>query len=126
VLPSPSVFGYAAALAAYRDADAWLQAQLAYLRANRDLVEKCVGGLPGVSVAHVEATYLAWIDCSGLGSENPHELFLKNGVALSPGTQFGDSRFVRLNFGTRRALLLQALDRMSVAVRTSSRRSPTG
>jgi len=120
VLPSPSVFGYVAALAALRDGDAWLQAQIAYLRANRDLVERKIG-LP---MAHVEATYLAWIDCSPLGLENAYEFFLKNGVALSPGAQFGEPRFVRLNFGTQRKLLEEALQRMSAAIRTSSRPSP--
>jgi cystathionine beta-lyase len=112
VLPSPSAFGYVAALAALRDGDAWLQAQIAYLRANRDLVEQKLK-LP---MAHVEATYLAWIDCSPLGLENAFEFFLKNGVALSPGAQFGDSRFVRLNFGTQRARLEAALERMTGAV----------
>lgn len=112
VLPSPSVFGYIAALAAYRGADAWLAAQIAYLRANRDRVEAKLT-LP---MAHVEAGYLAWIDCSPLGLENPFEFFLKNGVALSPGSQFGDGRFVRLNFGTQRARLDAALERMSGAV----------
>lgn len=113
VLPSPSVFGYAAALAAYRDGDAWLQAQIAYLRANRAMVEEQIG-LP---MARVEATYLAWIDCAPLGVEDPHRLFLEGGVALSPGAQFGDPRFVRLNFGTQRARLAEALRRMSEAVR---------
>ncbi len=112
VLPSPSVFGYLAALAAYRGGDAWLEAQVAYLRANRDRVEEKLA-LP---MAHVEAGYLAWIDCSPLGLENAFEFFLKNGVALSPGSQFGDSRFVRLNFGTQRARLDAALERMGGAL----------
>src|SRR5262249_35736548 len=62
VLPSPSVFGYAATLAALRDGDAWLAAQIEYLRGNRDLVQR---ELP-LPIAPVQATYLAWIDCSAL------------------------------------------------------------
>ena len=111
VLHSPSVFGYVATLAAFRDGDAWLAAQLEYLRGNRDRVER---GL-GLPMAHVEATYLAWIDCSGLGVDNPYEYFLEHGVALSPGAQFGDARFVRLNFATQRARLDVALKRMRAA-----------
>lgn len=118
VMPSSGVFGYVAALAAYREGDAWLQAQLDYLRGNRDLVEKTIG-LP---MAHVEATYLAWIDCSGLGLEDPHAHFLKAGVALSPGSQFGEPGFVRLNFGTQRAVLEKALER----IRNASTPSPRG
>jgi cystathionine beta-lyase len=119
-IPLPSVFGYAAALAAYRDGDAWLDAQVRYLRANRDLVESELRSLQGLSMAHVEATYLAWIDCSRLGVKDPHRHFLDHGVALSPGSQFGDERFVRLNFGTQRSRLAEALARIRAA---ASRRS---
>ena len=116
VLPSCSVFGYEASLAAYEgncgEGDAWLAAQNEYLRGNRDLVASQIG-LP---MARVEATYLAWIDCSGLKSADAHALFLEHGVALSPGAQFGDPRFVRLNFGTQRARLREALARMRAAI----------
>jgi len=98
VLPSPSVFGYAATLAALREGDAWLAAQLEYLRGNRDLVAR---ELP-LPMAPVQATYLAWIDCTELPVADAHEHFLRHGVALSPGAQFGAPRFVRLNFGTQR------------------------
>ena len=110
VLPSPSVFGYEATLAALRDGDAWLAAQIRYLRGNRDLVE---AELP-LPTAHVQATYLAWIDARAV--RDPHDLFLRHGVALSPGEQFGAPGFVRLNFGTQRAHLRQALQRMRSAL----------
>jgi cysteine-S-conjugate beta-lyase len=122
VLPSPSVFGYAATLAAYRDGDAWLAAQLDYLRGNRDLVGKTIAALPGLALAHVEATYLAWIDCAALGMKDAHGHFLEHGVGLSPGEQFGQPGFVRLNFGTQRKRLEQALER----IRTASTPSPRG
>jgi cysteine-S-conjugate beta-lyase len=115
VLPSPSVFGYAATLAALREGGAWLEAELAYLRANRDLVEH---ELP-LPIAHVQATYLAWIDCARLAPGDPYELFLRHGVALSPGAQFGAPRFVRLNFGTQRSRLAEALRRMHRALGSS-------
>ena len=118
VLPSPSVFGYVAALAALRHGEEWLAAQLDYLRGNRDLVEREIG-LP---MAHVEATFLAWIDASGLGVKDAQAHFLEHGVALSPGSQFGDARFVRLNFGTQRSRLQEALKR----IRSASRQSPRG
>ena len=119
-LHDASVFGYEGALAAYRDCDGWLQAQLAYLAANRDLVERELASMPGLALAHVEATYLAWIDASGTGAAEPFKLFLEGGVALSPGAQFGDPRFMRLNFGTQRARLAEALARMRRALSRSS------
>jgi len=111
VLSSPSVFGYAATLAALREGGGWLAAQNEYLRRNRDLVASSLD-LP---MARVEATYLAWIDCRAAGGD-PHALFLRHGVALSPGEQFGAAGFVRLNFGTQRARLAEALRRMRQAL----------
>jgi cysteine-S-conjugate beta-lyase len=108
----PSVFGYEASLAAYRECGDWLEAQMEYLRGNRDLVEREIAAMPGLQMAHVEATYLAWIDVSGLGVGDPYQHFLRYGVALSPGAQFGAPGFVRLNFGTQRARLSEALGRM--------------
>ncbi len=118
----PSVLGYVGALAAYRHCDDWLAAQLRYLAANRDLVEQAIGGMQPLSMAHVEATYLAWIDCSRLGLHDPQELFLAHGVALSPGAQFGAPGFVRLNFGTQRVRLRSALERMASAVSSTRAR----
>ncbi len=112
ILPMPSVLGYAGALAALQEGGEWLAALIAYLRANRDLVERAVASMPGLRMAHVEATYLAWIDCSEAAMADPHAHFLARGVALSPGSQFGDRRFVRLNFGTQRSRLVSALERM--------------
>jgi len=113
---SPSVLGLAATLAALTEGDAWLAAQLDYLRANRDFLESNID-LP---MAHVEATYLAWIDCSSL--EHAAELFLKNGVSVYPGAQFGDPEFIRLNFGTQRKVLEEALRR----IKNASTPSPRG
>lgn len=117
-----SLAGYEAALAAYREGDAWLAAQLDYLRGNRGLVEAVVANLPGVETAHLEATYLSWIDCSGLGVADPHALFLEHGLGLSPGADFGARQFVRFNFGTQRKLLASALERFERAVRDVGKR----
>ena len=116
VVGSPSVFGLAATLAALKEGDAWLAAQIEYLRGNRDLVEKTIG----FPMAHVEATYLAWIDCSSLA--DAADLFLQHGVAVYPGTQFGEPGFIRLNFGTQRKMLEEAMRR----IKSASRPSPRG
>ena len=111
-----SLFAYEAAVAAYREGDPWLRAKLDYLRGNRDSVESTVARLPGVTTAHLEATYLSWIDCSGLNVADPQAHFLKHGLGLSPGADFGAPRFVRLNFGTQRKVLEEAMRRLEKAV----------
>ena len=71
---------------------------------------------PGVKLANHQATYLAWIDVSALGLADPIAFFEQAGVGLSPGAQFGDGQFVRLNFGCTRARLTDALARMERAI----------
>jgi cystathionine beta-lyase len=114
--PSVNALGFTAALAAYRDGGAWHAALLDYLRGNRDLVEQRIAALPGVSMHHVEATYLAWIDARELGVADPQRFFEQAGLGFSDGKDFGAPGFVRLNFGCRRALLETALDRMALAL----------
>jgi bifunctional pyridoxal-dependent enzyme with beta-cystathionase and maltose regulon repressor activities len=113
VLPSPSVLGYVATLAALRHGAPWLAAQVEYLRGNRDLVQSTLS-LP---MAPVQATYLAWIDARTV--KDAYEQFLRHGVALSPGEQYGAPGYVRLNFGTQRARLQEALQRMQRALHSA-------
>ncbi|MFA7269169.1 MAG: PatB family C-S lyase [Sterolibacterium sp.] len=128
IVPHVNVLGLAASEAAYRHAGPWHAALLDYLRGNRDRVEQRIMLMPGLSMSHVEATYLAWIDarqlCRMRGITNPQRFFEQAGVGLSDGADFspslparvGDaSGFVRLNFGCPRSLLDEALERMQAA-----------
>jgi cystathionine beta-lyase len=112
IVPHVNVLGYTAAQAAYESGGEWHQALLAYLRGNRDLVEREVALMPGLRVFPVEATYLAWIDARATGLSDPAKFFEKAGVGLSDGAEFGAPGFLRLNFGCRRVLLSEALARM--------------
>lgn len=119
LLHGVNVLGYTAALAAYRDGQPWLDALLAYLQANRDIVARFVAErLPGITMTPLEATYLAWLDCREAIPGNPHAFFLEHGpVVLNDGATFGPGGegFVRLNFGCPRALLWEGLERMARA-----------
>lgn len=122
LLPFPGCFAVVAAEAAYREGGPWLAELLGYLRGNRDLLERFVAAeLPAMSVTHVEATYLAWLDARGLGFADPARAFRQAGVALSDGKDFGAPGYVRLNFACPRATLEEALTRMGRAVRRSPR-----
>lgn len=116
IVPYVNALGYTAALAAYRDSGAWHSALIDYLRANRGRVVAAVAGISGLQVNHIEATYLAWIDARELDVADPAVLFQTAGVALSDGAEFGAPGFLRLNFGTSRATLDEAFDRMRAAV----------
>jgi cystathionine beta-lyase len=117
----PNILGYTAALAAYRDGQPWLDAVLAYLEANRDFTADYVREhLPGVRMTKPEGTYLAWLDCREAGIPgNPYKFFRAEAdVMFNDGAAFGPGGegFVRLNFGTPRALLEKGLDRMRRAL----------
>ncbi|PJG58455.1 MalY/PatB family protein [Aeromonas cavernicola] len=111
-----NLLGFVAAQAAYQEGEPWLSEQLDYLAGNLALIEQAVSRWPGVTLAKHQATYLAWIDVSALDLADPIAFFEHVGVGLSPGAQFGDGQFVRLNFGCTRATLTQALQRMEQAI----------
>ena len=112
--------GYVAALAAYREGETWERGLMAYLKENRDLIVDYVQrALTPIRCSPPEGTYLAWLDCRQLGIEDPQRFFLERAcVALNDGAVFGPGGegFVRLNFGCPREMLLEALNRMRVAL----------
>lgn len=116
IVPSVNVMGYVAALAAWRDGAAWLAAQIDYLRGNRDYLTGRVNGLSGVTMAQVEATYLAWLDVEALNLDDPVAHFEAHGLGFSGGREFAGPGYVRFNFGCTRALLKEACDRLAKAV----------
>ena len=113
--------GVLGGIAAFREGDAWLSQVLAILDRNRRLLADLLRAeLPAVRYAMPQASYLAWLDCNALAlGQDPAAVFLARGrVALSSGPTFGvqGQGFVRLNLGTSRALLEEAVVRMKRGV----------
>ena len=115
-MTSGSPLAYAAATAAYEDDSSWLVELTAYLRSNRDLLEKTVNDSNLISMAHVEGTHLGWIDARALPVRDPKRYFDAFGLGLSDGKEFGAPGFVRLNFATPSALLEQGMTRLQNAI----------
>lgn len=119
ILTEVNCFGYAGCEAAYRHGEPWRQALLDYLRGNYELVLNFVQtALPGIRMRPMEATYLAWLDVSELGLEDPAHFFEEHGVGLSDGRPFAGPQHLRLNFGCPRERLQAGLDRMRKALQT--------
>lgn len=113
--------GVLASVAAFTRAEPWLDELRSYLEeTRRRLPELLADRLPNVEYHPGSATYLAWLDCRRLGlGDDPAAVFLTNGrVALAPGQHFGTlgRGFVRLNLGTSRALVEEAVERMAGAL----------
>ncbi|SDJ53557.1 cystathione beta-lyase [Ferrimonas sediminum] len=103
---------------AFSQCQPWLDALTEYLGQNWRLLEQTLSSVAGVTLMAPQATYLAWIDCRGLGWETPSKVFTDYGVGLSCGTEFGAPGFVRLNFACPRETLELALSRMLKAIET--------
>jgi cysteine-S-conjugate beta-lyase len=120
-LGSYGSFGMIATEAAWRTGEAWLEALLPYLQQNRDLLdERITAAAPGAWSMPLEATYLSWVDFSGTGLA-PEEVAARVGerarIFASPGPQFGPGgeTWLRFNFATPRAILIEAFDRLDAA-----------
>jgi cystathionine beta-lyase len=118
-VPGPTPIGIAASVAAYRDGGGWLDDLVGYLDGNRRLLGDLLAEhAPEITFRPPEATFLAWLDCSALGLDDPARFFLDHArVALSDGPPFGPGcdQYVRINFATSRALLEQIVVAMGRA-----------
>ncbi|HWM96469.1 MAG TPA: aminotransferase class I/II-fold pyridoxal phosphate-dependent enzyme, partial [Streptosporangiaceae bacterium] len=110
------LFGVLASLAAWSSGADWLDALLGQLDHARAEFGRLLGErLPGARYVPPEASYLAWVDCAGLGlGPEPAQVFLDRGrVALGRGLDFGapGDGFARVTIGTSSALLSAIVDR---------------
>jgi cystathionine beta-lyase len=112
-----NALAYYAAEAAYRHGEPWRQALIAYLKQNRNTLADFIRTrCPALAVTPGEATYLAWIDASGLAVANPALHFEKKaGLFLSDGAQYGWPDHIRFNFGCPRAKMLEGLEKLAAA-----------
>lgn len=115
-------FAYTAAAAAWSGAcDGWLDEMNAQLRTNRDALSAAVAKVRGVTMPHLAATYLAWLNISELNLSDPPKYFEQHGVGMSAGATFGDANYMRLNFGCSPDLLQKIITRLhTAATRTIS------
>ena len=120
IVPHVNLMGLVACEAALRHGAAWHAELLRVLRRNRDRVAATVATTAGVSMTHVEATYLAWIDVRELQLENPAQHFEAHGLGLSDGADFGTPGWLRLNFGCPLPTLEAGLARFSRAAAAAS------
>ena len=116
-------FSIVAFEAAYREGAPWLDGLLDYLEATCRFVRTFLQQhLPQIKLIEPEGTFLLWLDCRAmkLSDKQLKEFFVQDaGVGLSPGVLFGTegSGFMRLNIGTPRSVIAQALENIARAER---------
>lgn len=120
-----NVFAFPVVEAAYRQGEEWKSQMLAYVQDNIDYVDRFLQeNIPLIRALRPEASFLIFLDCRGLGFDTQEELeqFFadKAHLALNSGTLFGPGGkgFMRLNVGTPRHTLEQAMSQLLAAYRT--------
>ncbi len=113
-----SLIGAAGHVAAFSQADDWLDSAIATMEASNRLLHALVEKKwPNVKLSNPKNSYLSWIDFSQtkLGEDPAIELLEKARVALSSGIPFGagGKHHARLNFATSDEILEAAIDRIS-------------
>ena len=118
------IFAPIATMAAFKHGESWRQQMLSYLECNiRFIEEYCSHNIPQIRPLRPQASFLIWLDCRNLKltHEELVDLFVnKAGLALNDGEMFnpGGEGFMRLNIGTSRDVLKEAMDRLSDAIST--------
>ncbi len=113
IVPWVTVTGLSATNAAFRHCDDWHKAELSYLKANRDFLVTEINKIPGLRAISPAATFLLWVDASGLEVADTQKWCEEKGVGPSPGRDFGAKNFFRLNFGCSRDYLVEAIVKLS-------------
>lgn len=123
-LSSPAVLALVAHIAAYRQAEPWLDALRAYLEDNLLYVADALNSeFAQLSWQPPQATYLAWIDLRPLGIDDgalQKVLIEQQKVAIMPGYTYGEEGkgFIRLNCGCPRVKLEDGVKRLIAAIRS--------
>ena len=121
-LNDPPLLAPIATIAAYRQGEQWRQQMVSYIEENVRFVEDyCREHLPQIRPWRPQASFLVWLDCRALGLSHDAlvDLFVNQArLALNDGAMFGTGGegFMRLNVGTPRSILRQALQQLAAAM----------
>jgi cystathionine beta-lyase len=121
-LTQGTLFAYTATTAAYDKCDEWLFELIEYVQGNIDYVNNYfIENIPQIKVMLPEASFLIWLDCTALHLSQAElvKFFVEQAkLALNDGTMFGPGGegYMRLNVGTPRKVLEQALNNLKKAI----------
>lgn len=119
----PNSFAVEAAVAAFTEGEAWLDALREYIQENKNFVEDYLKKeVPQIRPVSSQATYLMWLDCrqmQGCATEFTQYLREHTGLYLSEGRQYGESgsSFIRINIACPKSRLEDGLKRFVEGVR---------
>lgn len=116
-----NIFGNIASAAAYSNGHKWLDALMAYLSGNVELVmDFCRERIPEIKPVRPEATYMIWLDCrnSGISTKELQKFFVNEaGIGMNEGSVFGPGGegYMRMNIATTRDTVRKSLEQIEQA-----------
>ncbi|MGJ7259591.1 MalY/PatB family protein [Morganella morganii] len=120
-ITSPNLFGVWGIIEAYNNSTDWLDELNRYLRGNADYLTQAVAEhFPDWQMMQPESSYLAWVNISATGrtaTELTLDYARQTGVVVEDGSHYvaDGEQYLRINFGTPRALLAEAVNRLKNA-----------
>ena len=117
-----TIFAMTATEAAFTEGEQWRQQMLRHIESNIDYVETFLNeNIPAVKLIRPQASFLVWLDFSALGLEHTALIDLLQDeahLAMNDGAMFGQGgeQHTRLNVGTQRLVLEQAMAQLKTAI----------
>ena len=125
-LSNGNPFGIEALIAAYQGGEGWLESLKVHLAENIAYVKAFLESnhIP-IKVVPTEATFLMWLDCKAMNltQEALVDFFVnKAKLGLNDGASFGKAGegFMRLNIGTSKDMLQEAMKRLHYAYKVGN------
>ena len=117
-----NVFAHVGFEAAYKEGKEWLQNLKSHLMQNYEMLQDLCDKYPDIiKLTPIQATYLAWLDCKGMGlrDREVRDFFIKEAkLGLNAGISFGreGSKFMRLNFAVSSQKMTKVIERLENAL----------
>ncbi len=123
----PNAFAVTAAVAAFTRGAGWLDGLREYISENKALVRSFIEDeIPEIQVVASDATYLLWLDCSGISADS-HALYShlreKTGLYLTDGAEYGTGGegFLRMNIACPAERVKDGLGRLKRGLESFNR-----
>ena len=108
--------------AAYKEGHTWLEDLKVHLYSNYKMLDElCKEYEQFIKLTPIEGTYLAWLDCRGLGLRDKklREFFIQEAkLGLNAGISFGKegSGYMRLNFAVSSQMMIEVIKKLDKAL----------
>lgn len=119
----PNIFAATAPVVAFNQGEQWLDGLRQYIKDNKIFATGYIQeNIPDVHAVDSEATYLLWIDCGNVCTDDVdlcEHIRKTTGLYVSDGSEYGSQKgFIRLNMACPKELLMDGMERLARGIST--------